>query len=77
MIITPNFHARRRRSEFWISGNDIEEEGTWEWAKTRVRVPAFGWTEEPFQSPEENCLAWTLFDGGEYFYYHNFLYKAS
>jgi len=51
---------RRRRSEFWLSGNDIEEEGVWEWAKTRDSVPAFGWTEDPFNSPEENCLAWTL-----------------
>jgi len=53
---------RRRRSEFWISGNDIETEGEWEWAKTREEVPSFGWTEEPFNSPEENCLAWTLID---------------
>lgn len=53
---------RRSRSEFWISGNDIEEEGRWEWAKTRDIVPRFGWTEEPFNSPEENCLAWTLTD---------------
>jgi len=56
--------TRRRRSEFWVSGNDIEEEGVWEWARTRVRVPRFGWTDEPFQSPEENCLAWTLHDTG-------------
>ena len=26
--------VRRRRSEFWISGNDIDDEGRWEWAKT-------------------------------------------
>jgi len=52
--------SRRRRSEFWLSGNDIDEEGVWEWARTRLTVPEFGWTEEPFDSPEENCLAWTI-----------------
>jgi hypothetical protein len=52
--------SRRRRSEFWLSGNDIDEEGVWEWARTRNTVPEFGWTEEPFDSPEENCLAWTI-----------------
>ena len=52
--------SRRRRSEFWLSGNDIDEEGVWEWARTRTTVPEFGWTEEPFDSPEENCLAWTI-----------------
>ena len=52
--------SRRRRSEYWIAGNDIEEEGVWEWARTRSAVPTFGWSEEPFNSPEENCLAWTV-----------------
>ena len=53
-------HSRRRRSEYWLAGNDIEEEGEWEWARLRTRVPRFGWSEEPFNSPEENCLAWTV-----------------
>ena len=52
--------SRRRRSEYWLAGNDIEEEGVWEWAKLRTRVPDFGWSEEPYNSPEENCLAWTV-----------------
>ena len=29
---------RRRRSEFWLAGNDIEDEGVWEWAKTRYPI---------------------------------------
>ena len=52
--------SRRRRSEYWLAGNDIDEEGTWEWALLRTRVPDFGWSEEPFNSAEENCLAWTV-----------------
>ena len=30
------FFSRRSRMEFWIAGNDIEEEGVWEWAKSRL-----------------------------------------
>ena len=52
--------TRRRRSEYWLAGNDIEEEGVWEWAGGREAVPDFGWTEEPYNSHEENCLAWTI-----------------
>ena len=52
--------TRRRRSEYWLSGNDIETEGKWEWAKTRTPVPDFGWIDKPFNSPEENCLSWTV-----------------
>ena len=76
--------VRRRRSEFWISGNDIDDEGRWEWAKTghmevscyklcpfstkmanrltplTTQVGAWGWVEEPYNSPEENCLAWSV-----------------
>ena len=55
---------RRRRDEFWLSGNDIEEEGKWEWAKLRSPVsPLFGWIESPYNSHEENCLAWSVEDG--------------
>jgi len=54
----------RRRDEFWLSGNDIEEEGKWEWAKLRSPVsPLFGWIESPYNSHEENCLAWSVEDG--------------
>ena len=52
--------GKRRRRQYWTSGNDIEVEGRWEWAKRRTRVPQFGWSEEPFNSPGENCLAWTV-----------------
>ena len=26
--------TRKKLSEFWTSGNDVEEEGAWEWAGT-------------------------------------------
>ena len=52
--------TRRRRSEYWVAGNDIEEEGVWEWAGRRTPVPDFGWTEEPYDSYEENCLVWSV-----------------
>ena len=52
--------SRRRRSEYWLAGNDIDEEGVWEWARLRTKVPDFGWSEEPYNSLEENCLAWTV-----------------
>ena len=51
---------RRKREEFWLSGNDIEEEGEWEWAKLRSPVPGFGWTDSPYNSHEENCLSWSV-----------------
>ena len=53
----------RRRDEFWLSGNDIEEEGQWEWAKLRSPVSSsFGWIDSPYNSHEENCLAWSVED---------------
>ena len=52
--------SRRRRGQYWLAGNDIEDEGVWEWAKLRSPVPQFGWREDPYNSPEENCLAWTV-----------------
>ena len=52
--------SRRRRSEYWLAGNDIEEEGVWRWARSNTPVPRFGWVEQPFNSYEENCLAWTV-----------------
>ena len=52
--------SKRRRSEYWLAGNDIEDEGVWEWARLRTQVPMFGWSEKPFDSPEENCLVWTV-----------------
>lgn len=52
--------VRRRRSEFWLAGNDIDDEGRWEWAKSGGEpVPDWGWSEE-YDSPEENCLAWSV-----------------
>ena len=56
--------TRRRRSEYWLGGNDIEEEGVWEWASRRTPVPDGGWSEEPYNSYEENCLAWTITNNG-------------
>ena len=56
--------TRRRRSEYWLGGNDIEEEGVWEWASRRTPVPDGGWSEEPYNSYEENCLAWTVTNKG-------------
>ena len=53
-------NSRRRRTEYWLDGNDIEEEGVWEWAKSRTPVAGFGWLEEPYTSAEENCLSWTV-----------------
>ena len=52
--------TRRRRSEYWLGGNDIEEEGVWEWASRRTPVPDGGWSEEPYNSCDENCLAWMV-----------------
>ena len=52
--------TRRRRSEYWLAGNDIEQEGVWEWAGRRTPVPDIGWTDGPYDSYEENCLAWTV-----------------
>jgi len=53
--------VRRRRSEFWIAGNDIEDEGRWLWAKSGgLEVADWGWGEDPYNSPEENCLAWSV-----------------
>ena len=52
--------SNRRRADYWLAGNDIEEEGEWTWAKLATPVPQFGWTEEPYDSYEENCLAWTV-----------------
>ena len=54
----------RRRDEFWLAGNDIEEEGQWEWAKLRRPVSlGFGWIDSPYNSHEENCLAWSVEEG--------------
>ena len=33
----------------------------WEWANTGGQLVAdWGWAEEPFNSDEENCLAWSV-----------------
>lgn len=59
---------RRKREEFWLSGNDIEEEGQWEWAKLRSPVPQFGWTDSPYSSHEENCLSWSVEAGDSHWH---------
>ena len=55
---------RRRRDEFWLAGNDIEEEGVWQWAGRLARgagvASSWGWSEAPYISHEENCLAWQV-----------------
>ena len=55
---------RRRRDEFWLAGNDIEEEGVWQWAGRLARgsgvASGWGWSEAPYISHEENCLAWQV-----------------
>ena len=59
--------VRRRRSEFWLAGNDIDEEGRWEWARSGGRgVGPWGWPEEPYNSPEENCLAWSVLSSSSF-----------
>ena len=55
---------RRRRDEFWLAGNDIEEEGVWQWAGRLASgsgvASGWGWSEAPYISHEENCLAWQV-----------------
>ena len=52
--------SKRHYAEFWTAGNDIEEEGVWEWAGVRSIVPDYGWTEDPYYSIEENCQLWVV-----------------
>ena len=52
--------GRKKLNEFWTSGNDVEEEGRWEWTRRRGEVGVFGWGEEPTLSIEENCLVWVV-----------------
>ena len=48
---------QRPRAQFWLAASDIEVEGEWEWA---WRGGPVTWAEQPYNSPEENCLAWTV-----------------
>ena len=60
--------SRRRRSEYWTSGNDIAKEGVWQWAGHtggRGRVSAKGWLQSPYTSLEENCLVWSVAGASE------------
>ena len=60
--------SRRRRSEFWTSGNDISREGVWQWAEQPGglgRVAAGGWLGAQYTSLEENCLVWSVATRGE------------
>jgi len=52
--------TRRRVSKYWVGGNDIRKEGVWEWEGTNNLVPDFGWSEDPYNSAEENCLSWSV-----------------
>ena len=52
--------TQRRRARYWTAGNDIHKEGVWEWEGTGQKVPRFGWSEGPYDSPEENCLSWSV-----------------
>jgi len=59
--------TNRRRGKYWTGGNDIQKEGRWEWEGTSGSgkegtrfVPDFGWSEEPYNSAEENCLSWSV-----------------
>ena len=52
--------SRRRRSEFWTSGNDIAREGDWVWAPGSRAVSPGVWLEAPYNSLEENCLVWSV-----------------
>ena len=68
----------RSRYEYWLGGNDIDEENTWVWSGSGNRiggrsfspnllVPSWGWIDDPLPSGEENCLTWsiTVLSGGQ------------
>lgn len=58
--------SRRRRSEFWTSGNDIDREGDWVWSEARGRSVSPGvWLDSPYNSLSENCLVWSVSRGRE------------
>ena len=67
LIDSYSFHlVRRRRSEFWTSGNDISREGSWVWSEAgERRVEEEVWLEPALTSLEENCLVWSLSRGRE------------
>lgn len=56
---------RRRGGETFIFGvlslARVKLMVRWEWANTGGQpVADWGWAEEPFNSDEENCLAWSV-----------------
>ena len=56
---------RRRGGETFIFGvlslARVKLMVRWEWANTGGQLVAdWGWAEEPFNSDEENCLAWSV-----------------
>jgi hypothetical protein len=55
--------TNRRRGKYWTGGNDIHKEGAWEWEGSSASVPGFGWSEDPYDSAEENCLSWSVYFG--------------
>ena len=47
--------------EYWTSGSDHEQEGTWIWKDSTNRVGDVGWLREKKpESDTENCLSWSL-----------------
>ena len=52
--------TNRRRGKYWTGGNDIHKEGVWVWEGVGGEVPDYGWAEDPYNSPEENCLSWSV-----------------
>jgi len=60
---------KRRDTSFWLAGNDIYEEGRWEWDGAEVIsddsyslvARDWGWQDLAFsESDEENCLLWSV-----------------
>ena len=63
LLVFVSSSTKRRVTKYWTAGNDIHKEGVWEWEGKRgaaYLVPDFGWGEEPYNSPEENCLSWSV-----------------
>ena len=61
----------RSREQWWTAGNDIEREGVWEWAggnHIQREVGSWGWGEGRYNSPEENCLSWSVSQTGDSFW---------
>ena len=77
-VIHAFMYPCRSRYEYWLGGNDIDEENTWVWSGSgnriggrsfspNILVPSWGWIDDPLPSGEENCLTWsiTVLSGGQ------------